>query len=388
MFFTSSVEQSGDGANAVPENETVLSSDGPGKKRNKKRIAALIAAAAVLAAGIALFFLLRDKEPSVPDPAATLPVSETTEKATAAPEKKTTAAPTTVSPETTSDAISDFLQGEDALEKLLGCWNSADRTEFVYISRQDDGEYRFSSGIWYSDVGIVGSLTDPVSIDADGLFRVHLYCEGSDSDLSGISIPHVDDDIQFDLSLLNKGQVKLLWEDGWETYDYAGKTMEEAIPPLTPQYSFPVPPEGWEPHGKPADTVLTDKAMSALLKKMIGHWHIPDSRYFLIVRQEEDGTFSLGYAYFEGEIDEFGYLQPPFRGSAEETVGMRWYYKYYPTEDGYVMPDIDEDVYFDVSRLSENWIGWYRNGTWVKCCYAGRDIDDVYDYWRSHETAG
>ena len=50
------------------------------------------------------------------------------------------------------------------------------------------------------------------------------------------------------------------------------------------------------------------------------------------------------------------------------------------------MPSIDEEIYFDLSRLSENRIGWYRDGDWAKCCCAGEDSNDMYDYRNSHST--
>lgn len=351
----------------------------------KKLLPILIAP--LLAAGMLLSLSCRGK-PVPAEPAAT-PVSETAETSTAAPAPTTTEKPTVSPPPTTvKEPVTTAAPapvGLTALHKAAGCWNSGDEKRFVCISHTEEG-WRFAEGFWYSDDGITGYLTAPVRGDPAGILTVRLFSQGYESELSGMSLPRIDEDIQLDLSDVADGTLRVKLSGQWNTYYYAGETMDDAMPPMQSMRQFPAPPKGWHPEGEPGNTTLSDGDAARLLEKLQGNWHIQNSRYFLMIRKEEDGNYSLGFAFFEGEIDEYGYLQAPFRGSASEMIGARWYYEGYTSADGYVMPAIDEEVYFDLSRLSENWIGWCRGGEWAKCCYAGEDINDVYEYWNSHST--
>ena len=326
-----------------------------------------VAAASVLAV-VFFFFIrpdLRKGGPVTDSPAVVTPT-----EATSAP----------VDPENTE--LSE-AEGKEALERMVGCWNSGDNATFICISRKEDGGYHFTHGRWYSDFGIIGDLIAPFRGDPQGQISIRLFYESDDA--SGESlVPSVDEDLTFDLSRLADKQLRERSDSDWETFYYAGATMDEAIPPQ----NAPAVTEAEQTTVVVSeDTTLTPEKAADVLQKLVGCWRIPDSRYFLQIKKEGD-DYSLGYAFFEGEVDLYGYLQQPFRGDPEHTVDMRWYYKGYTSENGYVMPSIDADISFDLSGLSEGQIRWYYNGKWTDCIYTGKDISDVSRYWYGNGTDG
>ena len=206
----------------------------------KKSHAALIAVFVILgvivllAVALVLFLKLRYEEPPLPpltEPAVTETVDsdETEPASTKAAEPETTkkAEDTTAAPKDTT--LSD-AQAAQALDKLAGCWNTADDTQFVCVTKMEGGLYYLTAGYWYSEADLMGYLRAPVKGNPDGEITLTLYFEGVDSEF--YSYPPLNDPISFDLSQIGSG--KLTWTFGGESkaVTYAGATMEEAIPPL------------------------------------------------------------------------------------------------------------------------------------------------------------
>ena len=127
------------------------------------------------------------------------------------------------------DGTMSDAEAEAVFEKLTGCWNTADGSRFFCVQKQADGRYLLTVGNWFSEADLFAYLQSPVRGDPNGEVSVHLFY-APEGDGGGMNYGGLDTDVRADLTKANNGTVLWLFESGWESFRYAGATMDEATP--------------------------------------------------------------------------------------------------------------------------------------------------------------
>lgn len=183
----------------------------PPKKKHTALIVILILLALIPIAFILLFVLLklRYEEPPLPVPEAT--VAEELEIETEP---------------TTADAAEDLLQ------KLVGVWSADEGGMLIRVTREENGEYLFMVGYWYSEFFLKGYLQPPVTGDPAGEASVRLRFEGEGTPEEYSYFPPLDEAAEFDFAQLAEKRLRWKYDGQWYSFHYAGATLEEAQPPI------------------------------------------------------------------------------------------------------------------------------------------------------------
>lgn len=183
----------------------------PPKKKHTALIVILVLLALIPIAFILLFVMLRLRYEEPP-----LPVPE----ATVAEELEIETEPTTADP------------AEDLLQKLVGVWSADEGSMLIRVTREENGEYLFMVGYWYSEFFLKGYLQPPVTGDPAGEASVRLRFEGEGTPEAYSYFPPLDEAAEFDFAQLAEKRLRWKYDGQWYSFHYAGATLEEAQPPI------------------------------------------------------------------------------------------------------------------------------------------------------------
>ena len=119
-------------------------------------------------------------------------------------------------------------QVEALFNRLGGYYNTLDNKRFGLLSTED-GAPSFTSGYWESEYDFRAHTTGGAAGDMNGLLSVELY-EPANGNPDTIYYEEVRAVLLLDLSEAENGRISWKVNEEWETGDFAGKTVNEAMP--------------------------------------------------------------------------------------------------------------------------------------------------------------
>lgn len=216
----------------VTQTENVENNAAGGKKGGKGKIVLIIAAVLLLcaAAFCAGRFFSGDKgnEKTTVQQSSSAASDATQASAKETGTTENTTAGTTEN--TTGTTAETDVMTVEKLEKLLaanyGYYNLQGENGFVSFS-QDGKEVLF--GWWYSE-GDRPLYFDSIKSSKNGVVEINAYSKAGE--WFGTQVERTERVLTLDVSQIEDGKVGVLYEKEWSSYSFAGRTMDEARPPL------------------------------------------------------------------------------------------------------------------------------------------------------------